>query len=218
MINKIFLKKIFVELDKIVPTLQVPVAELIKSRGADPFRILIITILSARTKDSLLVKKIPDIFENIGDLESLESISLKRLEKILYPIGFYKTKARHLKQLVTILKQDFDGRIPDTIEDLITLPGVGRKTANLVLNTAFGKPAICVDVHVHRISNRLGLVKTNSPFETEMKLRESLPKIYWNKINHYFVAYGQSICKPLNPSCSSCSLKKYCTYASIRKK
>ncbi len=204
--------KIFAELDKIVPTLQAPVVEMVKERTNDLFKILITTILSARTKDTLLIKKIPEIFSKLNSFDDLEKISLKDLEKLIYPIGFYKTKAKHFKQIPKIIKNNFSGKIPQTIEELITLPGVGRKTANLVVNVAFEKPAICVDVHVHRISNRLGLLKTESPLETEMELRKKLPKKYWDKINHYFVAYGQTICKPVGPLCNNCNIRNYCDF------
>jgi endonuclease III len=132
------------------------------------------------------------------------------MEKLIFPIGFFRTKARHLRQLPAVLHEEFGGRIPDGIDDLCRLPGVGRKTANLVRSVAFDKPAICVDVHVHRICNRLGLLKTKDPEETEMRLRKILPVRYWKTWNRYLVSYGQTICTPRNPKCEDCALYTYC--------
>lgn len=208
---------IFKSLDKIYPTLKVPVIELVEARTHDPFKILVATLLSARTKDELMIKRLPEIFKHAGTMSKLKKIPQNKLEKLIYPIGFYKTKTKHLKALPLVLEKQFNGVIPQTVEELIKLPGVGRKTANLVVTVAFKKPAICVDVHVHRISNRLGLLKTKNPLETEMKLRETLPKKYWLKINTYLVAYGQSICTPVSPYCSKCKIKKYCKRIGVKK-
>ena len=145
------------------------------------------------------------------------NLTLKEVETLIYPVGFYKTKARHLKQLPITLEKEFNNKIPETIEQLIQLPGVGRKTANLVRSIAFRKPAICVDVHVHRICNRLGYLKTKNPYETEMALRKKLPKKYWERINVLFVAFGQTICKPVSPFCSKCPVKQYCNQVGIKK-
>lgn len=208
---------IFKILDNIVPTLQVPLIELVQSKTNDPFKVLVATILTARTKDELTAKLLPNIFKYAGTPTQLKKISQEKLEQLLYPIGFYKTKAKHLKELPLVLEREFSGIIPDTVDSLIKLPGVGRKTANLVVAVAFKKPAICVDVHVHRITNRLGLLKTKNPLETEMELRKNLPIKYWFKINNYLVAYGQSICTPISPFCSVCKIKKYCKQVGVKK-
>jgi len=137
-------------------------------------------------------------------------ISISRLEKLIYPVGFYRVKARQLKALPEALDRIFGGRIPATADDLMRLPGVGRKTANLVAARAFGKDEICVDVHVHRISNRLGLVRTKRPPETENALKRVIPKKYWRDLNYLLVAFGQTICRPLSPKCGECPLNSLC--------
>lgn len=176
-----------------------------------PFKILISTILSARTKDETTAKASEKLFSKAKSLNDLKKLSVKEIEKLIYPVGFYKTKAKNLKKLSEIKK------IPGTIEELIELPGVGRKTANLVVSRAFKKPAICVDVHVHRILNRLGYIETKNPFETEMELRKKLPKRLWRKINSVLVLFGQNLCKPLSPFCSRCPIEKYCNKIGVKK-
>jgi endonuclease-3 len=143
----------------------------------------------------------------------LKRISLPELEKLIYPVGFYRVKAQQLKKLPAELDRLFDGRIPRTADELARLPGVGRKTANLVAAQAFGKDEICVDVHVHRISNRLGLVHTRKPSETENDLKRVIPRKYWRHLNHFLVAFGQTICRPLSPQCGRCPVRRYCRYA-----
>jgi endonuclease III len=150
------------------------------------------------------------LFRTVKKPRDFDRLSVPQLEKLIFPIGFYHTKARHLKQLPGALNALFDGRIPDRIEDLVQLPGVGRKVANLVRAVAFDKPAICVDVHVHRICNRLGLLKTRDPFETEMTLRKILSVRYWITWNSYLVSFGQTVCAPVGPRCSLCPLTRYC--------
>ena len=140
----------------------------------------------------------------------------KQLERLIFPIGFYRTKARHLKKLPAALDK-FDGTVPETIDELCELPGVGRKTANLVSTVAFNKYGICVDVHVHRISNRLGYVKTETPLETEMALRAQLPRRYWKTWNSHLVSYGQTVCTPTNPWCSKCRIAKYCPKLGVKR-
>jgi len=188
---------------------QVPVVDLIAVQTKDPFRILVATILSARTKDETTAKAASRLFKRAPDLESLVSLDEGSITKLIYPVGFYKNKAKYLKELPSALEQ-FGGRIPDTVEELIKLPGVGRKTANLVVVVAFNKPAICVDTHVHRIMNIWGYVQTKTPFETEMALRQKLPEKYWIKINSVLVAFGQATCKPVRPHCDRCIIAQYC--------
>ena len=187
-----------------------PVVEFIQAQTRDPFKVLVTTILSARTKDETTTGAALRLFTAVNSIDALRKISLNKLEKLIFPVGFFHVKARHLKQLPDALDREFDGRIPDTVEELCKLPGVGRKTANLVVAVAFDKQAICVDVHVHRITNRLGLIKTGTPFETEMTLRELLPARYWKTWNSHLVSYGQTICTPLRPKCDICPITRYC--------
>jgi endonuclease III len=142
--------------------------------------------------------------------EDLERLSEKAIEKLIFPVGFYHDKARHLKALPKVLKERFGGVLPNTVEELCELPGVGRKTANLTVAVGFDLPAICVDVHVHRICNRLGLIKTKTPLETEMTLRRILPVRYWKTWNSHLVSFGQTRCAPLRPKCGGCPISRYC--------
>ncbi len=209
--NKIFpIAKTFALLKPFINTSKAPVVEFIALQDKDPFKILIATILSSRTNDTTTTKVIQRLFKVVKNISSLETVPHDELEKLIFPVGFYKQKAIQLKKLPLVLKNNFNGIIPDEIDQLIKLPGVGRKTANLVRWAAFGKPAICVDVHVHRICNRWGYVKTKDPEETEMLLREILPRQYWPFINHYLVSLGQTICKPRNPKCKTCPLIDIC--------
>jgi len=195
----------------------VPIVDLIKIQTNDPFRILVGTILSARTKDETTSAACKRLFSKAKDIEELGKLQLKNIEKLIYPVGFYKNKARFLKQLPNVLRDEFNNRIPETVEELVRLPGVGRKTANLVATIAFNKHAICVDTHVHRIMNRLGYVKTKIPLETEMALRKKLAKRYWKTINSLLVAFGQNICKPVSPFCSKCPIIRYCNRIGVRR-
>jgi endonuclease III len=187
-----------------------PIVDLIKVETGDPFRILVATILSARTKDDTTSVVCGRLFKVVRKPHDFDRFSQADVEKLIHPVGFFHTKAKHLKQLPDVLDREFGGVIPDTIDELCRLPGVGRKTANLVVAMAFDKPAICVDVHVHRICNRLGLLKTKTPLETEMKLREILPKRYWKTWNSYLVSYGQTLCAPIGPHCSQCVIPEFC--------
>lgn len=193
-----------------------PVIELEKARTKDPFKILIATILSARTKDLTTADACRRLFKIVKTPADLKKASLAKITKLIFPVGFYKTKAKHLKELPVVLDELFDGIIPGTIDNLCRLPGVGRKTANLVVAVAFDTPAICVDVHVHRISNRLGLVRTKDPHETEMALRKILPVKYWKAWNTYIVSYGQTVCKPIKPNCDACVIRKYCDRVGVK--
>ena len=188
-----------------------PIVDLIKVETGDPFRILVATILSARTKDETTSVVCRRLFKVVTRPHDFDRFSEKELEKLIHPIGFFRTKAKHLKQLPAVLDRECGGVIPDTIDGLCKLPGVGRKTANLVVAMAFEKPAICVDVHVHRICNRLGLLETKTPLETEMKLREILPKRYWMTWNSILVSYGQVTCTPTSPHCSTCVIPELCS-------
>ena len=192
-----------------------PIIELIEVQTHDPFCVLVGTILSARTKDACTAGAVRRLFaamERHGGttLAALESLSVGEIEKLIYPVGFYHDKAKHLKALPKVVNEKFGGVLPNTVEELCELPGVGRKTANLTVAVGFDLPAICVDVHVHRISNRLGLVATKTPLETEMALRRLLPVKYWKTWNSHIVSFGQTRCGPLRPKCEGCPIRKYC--------
>ena len=176
----------------------------------DPYLVLIGCILSLRTNDRTTYPATLRMLELAKTPKEMAEVDVKDLEKAIYPVGFYSNKARQIIELSKIISNELDGKVPDTIEDLIKFNGVGRKTANLVLAKGFGIPAICVDVHVHRICNRLGLIKTKNPEETEFALREKLPQKYWLDINTILVTHGQNICKPIKPMCDKCPISQYC--------
>ena len=199
-------------MNKVNPPRLTALRELHEAEMGSPINILIGTILSARTKDentSAVVKKLFSKYETAAKLARAKVSSVERMIK---PCGFYHVKAKRIIEVASIINSQYNGKVPDKIEELLKLPGVGRKTANCVLVYAFEKPAIPVDTHVHRISNRLGLVETKTPEETELELRKKIPKKYWLEINETFVTYGQNICKPVSPMCSVCQLKKDCKY------
>ena len=181
------------------------------------FKILISTVLSLRTKDKTTEEASHRLFRVAQTPEELLKLSAAQIEKIIYPVGFYRTKAKNLIEICRQLQSRFGGRVPDTMEDLLSLPGVGRKTANLVLTVGHGKPGICVDTHVHRISNRWGLVRTKTPEETEMALRRFLPKRYWIEYNDLLVAFGQNLCVPVSPFCSRCKFRDDCPKINVTK-
>ena len=189
-----------------------PVVDLIEAQTKDPFKVLVATILSARTKDETTSKAALRLFEHVKKPRDFNNISESELQKIIFPVGFYRAKARHLKELPAALEKHFGGEIPKDVDELTTLPGVGRKTANLVVAVAFKIPAVCVDVHVHRIFNRLGYIKTSKPFETEMELRRIFPKKFWITFNSYFVSFGQHTCLPVRPKCGECKVREYCLF------
>lgn len=195
-----------------------PIMELVAAQTSDPFAVLLGTILSARTKDACTAGAISRLLEKAPDPDSLDRLSVEEIEKLIFPVGFFHVKAQHLKALPAKLKERFGGILPDTVEELCELPGVGRKTANLVVALGFEKPAICVDVHVHRISNRFGLIKTDTPFETEMKLRKILPMEFWMTWNSYLVAFGQTRCRPRNPICDGCPISEWCAHGQKARK
>jgi len=176
------------------------------------FSILIGTILSARTKDETTTKVVKVLFSKYKNAKELANAKTKDVEKIIKPIGFYHIKSKRIIEVAKIINSKYKGKVPDNLEKLVEMPGVGRKTANCVLVYAFDKPAIPVDIHVHRISNRLGLVNTKTPEETEQELMKNVPKKYWIDINDTFVMYGQNICKPISPMCSVCKIKRDCEY------
>lgn len=193
-----------------VRTYQVPVVDLIAVQTRDPYRILVATILSARTRDEVTARAAARLFKVAPDLAGLAALPETEIARLIQPVGFFRNKAGFLARLPTAVQAEFGGRIPESVEELCTLPGVGRKTANLVVAVAFGKPAICVDTHVHRIMNIWGYVQTSNPLETEMALREKLPEKYWLTVNSILVAFGQGTCKPVRPHCDRCVLTAIC--------
>jgi endonuclease-3 len=184
---------------------------------ADPFRILVGCLISARTRDEVTEAACSRLFQRIKGPKGLLNLTSRQLEKEIYPVAFYRNKAKALKSLSVDLIDRFNGRVPETLEELLTLQGVGRKTANLTLILAFDGMGICVDTHVHRIANRWGYVETTTPEQTETALRKKLPKKYWQKINEWLVGFGQTVCKPLSPLCSQCPVDKHCSRIGVGK-
>jgi len=188
----------------------IPLMKFIKKEDQYPYRVLIGTILSARTKDEVTAKASERLFTKAPNPLKLSQLSEEEIIKLIYPVGFYRRKAKNIKAIASILLVKYDNKVPDKINELLQLPGVGRKTANLVLGVAFKIDAITVDTHVHRISNRIGIVKTKIPQETEQDLKQILPKKYWITFNTYLVGHGQTICKPISPLCSQCKITQFC--------
>lgn len=187
-----------------------PVLGVVANQTRDPFKVLVACLLSLRTKDATTSAASERLFALGATPAVLGKFQTTRIERAIYPVSFYRTKARTIKALCADLGTRFGGEVPSTIEDLVSLPGVGRKTANLVVTLGFGMPGICVDTHVHRITNRWGYVTSRTPDETEQVLRRTLPSRYWMEINGLLVAYGQHRCTPLSPFCSRCGLSRWC--------
>lgn len=197
-------------LRKEAPKWNAPVLTLMAAERRDPFLTLIGCILSLRTKDQATAVAAPRLFARADTPSKMLDLSEAEIAELIYPVGFYRTKARVILQICRDLLTRFDGEVPNRIDDLLTLKGVGRKTANLVVTEAFGKPGVCVDTHVHRISNRWGLIKTATPDKSEAALREVLPRRYWIEYNSILVAFGQTICQPVSPWCSRCPVTHFC--------
>jgi endonuclease-3 len=192
-----------------------PVVDSMQQEHATPFRILIATILSLRTKDTLTAVVAPRLFDVADTPETMLELSEERLVELIYPVGFYRNKARTIRQICAALLEQHSGEVPADLDTLLALPGVGRKTANLVLTAGFGLPGICVDTHVHRICKRWGYVQTKNPDATEMALRDKLPKEYWIPINGLLVTLGQNVCHPTSPRCSTCPVAAYCARVGV---
>jgi endonuclease-3 len=192
--------------------LELPAVEKISEASQeDPFQVLISTLLSARTQDATTAAASARLFKVARTPRTMGALSVKQIERLIYPVSFYRHKARHLKATCRILADRFGGRVPETMEELLTLPGVGRKTANLVLILAFKSARnICVDTHVHRISNRLGWVDTRTPDETEQALYAATASRWWPSINLYLVTWGQNVCRPMYPRCGACMIREFC--------
>lgn len=195
-----------------------PSVSAIARKKRDPFRILVSTILSLRTKDEVTAAASKRLFAVARTPRALARVPARAIEKAIYPVGFYKTKARTLRAISNQLIREHDGVVPDTIEGLLAFKGVGRKTANLVITLGYGKKGICVDTHVHRVSNRIGLVRTPTPERTEFALMDVLPEEYWIGYNELVVGFGQTVCKPVSPLCSSCFLEKECPKIGVGKR
>ena len=211
-------------LDKVLTILQkesknwaVPIVTLVAERSRDPFQILISTMLSLRTKDETTTVASRNLFSRANTPKTMLQLPALEISNLIFPVGFYKTKAKNILSTCQILQDRYNGQVPDSLNELLEFPGVGRKTANLVITLGFGKPGICVDTHVHRITNRFGYVQTKIPDETEMVLRDRLPKKWWIPINDILVAFGQGLCKPISPWCSKCTVVKYCEQVNVDK-
>lgn len=201
------------ELTKVTKEMPMPVVTEIKIlTNRDAYKILISTMLSLRTKDPTTRDASMRLFEKAGTPKDMLKLSEEEIAKLIYPVGFYKVKAKNILEVSQMIIDDFKGQVPDEIDELLKLKGVGRKVANLVVTEAFDKDGICVDTHVHRISNRFGYVSTKTPEETEFALRDKLPKEYWRVYNDTLVVYGQNLCKPISPLCSKCTVSQYCDY------
>lgn len=181
-----------------------------KFNSLDPFRALIATVLSQRTRDEITEKAAKKLFSRYDTPSVLSKADVKDIEDLIREVGFYRVKAVRIKEIARIIDDQYSGKVPEDLNELLALPGVGRKTANCVLVYGFGKQAIAVDTHVHRISNRLGFVSTKTPQETEMRLQEVLPEKYWLLINELMVRFGQDICRPVSPKCGNCTISRYC--------
>ncbi|MGI0101709.1 MAG: endonuclease III domain-containing protein [Nitrosotalea sp.] len=199
-------------MDAVKPPRMTALRQLREAENGSPLSILIGTILSARTRDENTSAVVRKLFSRYKTAHALASAKISDVEKIIKSTGFYHVKAKRIIEVATIIDSRYSGKVPQTLDKLVELPGVGRKTANCVLVYAFDKPAIPVDTHVHRISNRIGLVQTKTPEDTETELMKKIPRKHWIRINDTFVMYGQNICKPISPMCTVCKIKKECNY------
>jgi endonuclease-3 len=195
-----------------------PTVSRIARKKRDPFKILMSTVLSLRTKDEVTAEASRRLFAIADTPRDLSAVPVRRIERAIYPVGFYKTKARSIKRIATEIDKDHSGVVPDSIDELLKFKGVGRKTANLVVTLGYGKDGICVDTHVHRVSNRLGLVETKTPEQTEFALMDVLPRTHWIGYNELLVSFGQKVCKPISPLCSTCPLEKKCPQIGVGKR
>lgn len=209
--------RIITVLKKTIKQWKVPIVTQVAEDGRDPFKVLISCILSLRTKDETTAAASRRLFKIADNPLNMLKIKKAVLEKTIYPVGFYRTKTQNIKSICKILLSKYNGRVPDEIDELLKLKGVGRKTANLVVTLGYNKPGICVDTHVHRISNRLGYTKTATPEKTEFELRKKLPQRHWITYNDLLVTFGQNLCRPISPHCSTCPIIKYCGRVGVQK-
>ena len=196
---------------------ELPAVTKLAEENRDPFKILISTLLSLRTKDEVTAIATERLFALAKTPAEMEKLQEEEIRKAIYPVGFYRIKAETILNVCRTLINRFDSRVPENIDELLTIRGVGRKTANLVVTLGYNRPGICVDTHVHRISNRLGYVHTKTPEETEFALREKLPAEYWIEYNTLMVSFGRNTCRPVSPLCSLCSVSKYCKRVRVTK-
>ena len=199
-----------------MPKWQTPIVTVVAQSSESPFHVLISCILSLRTQDATTAQASRRLFALAGTPAEMRRLSTRKIEKAIYPVGFYRTKAKTIREICRTLIENYAGRVPDEIDELLKLKGVGRKTANLVVTLGYRKPGICVDTHVHRISNRWGYVRTKNPKETEFALRQRLPKRYWIEYNDLLVSFGQHLCRPISPMCSQCPVEKYCDKVGVK--
>lgn len=213
--QKVNIEKLVNILEKDEQLSYAPVVSYIANLTKEPFQILISCILSLRTKDRTTAEATNKLFKIAKSPDEMVQLSANEIENLIYPAGFYRTKAKRILEISKVLIEQYNGLVPDDLDQLMRLPGVGRKTANLVITEAYDKHGICVDTHVHRIMNRLGYIKTKTPKETEFELRKKLPLKYWKKINSLLVKLGQTICLPISPLCSKCKIIQYCNRIAI---
>ena len=199
-----------------VPKWEKPIVTAVAETSHSPFHVLISCVLSLRTQDTTTAGATRRLFDLADTPEKILKLSAKRIEKVIFPVGFYRTKAKAIRKICRALIETYSGRVPDEIDELLKLQGVGRKTANLVVTLGYRKPGICVDTHVHRISNRWGYVRTKNPEQTEFALRKKLPPQYWIEYNDLLVTFGQNLCKPISPFCSRCPVERYCDRVGVK--
>ena len=206
-------------LARAIDGLELPAVEKIsESQSEDPFQVLVATLLSARTQDATTFAASTRLFKAARTPETMSKLTVRRIERLIYPVSFYRHKARHVRATCRLLVEQYGGRVPGTMEELLTLPGVGRKTANLVLILAFkSRQNICVDTHVHRISNRLGWVHTKTPDQTEQALYRVVPRRWWPRVNLHLVTWGQNVCRPVYPRCRACVVSSLCPRIGVTK-
>ena len=210
-------EEIVKRLRQVVPSLNPPIHKMFEVQKRDPYRVLVCGILSARSRDDKTVEVCKKLFEKYPTPQELFKAPLEEIEKTLKGIGLYRQKAKYLKGAVKVLLEKYSGRLPDNLQELVKLPGVGRKIANIILIHAFGKDAVAVDTHVHRIANLLGLVDTETPHQTEEELKRVAPKRYWKELNYLLVGLGQTLCTPQRPKCEKCPLRDICLYYRTQK-
>jgi endonuclease-3 len=198
------------------PKWETPIVTLMAETYGSPFRVLISCILSLRTQDATTAAASHRLFALADTPQAMLKLTKQKIAKLIYPVGFYRTKAKVIRDICRTLIRDYEGKVPDEIDELLKLKGVGRKTANLVVTLGYRKPGICVDTHVHRISNRWGYIRTKNPHETEIALRQKLPQQYWIEYNDLLVSFGQHLCRPISPLCSQCPVAQYCDKVGVK--
>lgn len=217
--DEAYFDRIFIEFRDTLDSLNkpLPAVSYVAITKNDPYCVLISTLLSLRTKDDVTLKASVRLFEKADNPADMLKLSAREIENLIFPTGFYRTKAQRILEVSQVLMDKYGGRVPDTVEELLALPGVGIKTANLTLNLGFAIDAICVDCHVHQISNRMGWIKTKSPEESEKVLQTVMPRRYWIPLNELLVSYGQEVCTSVSPKCSLCPENSQCPKVGVVK-